>query len=203
MSSNGETADLMVRESIQITESAVKLAGLGAKNLAALLLALANDQQKVAGKTSLKKLLQANEELVIFSVKAEDLQRFKRESKRYGILYCPLINKTENTGMVEIMARSRDAKQINRMIERLGYPIPHELQNENPVGKEALRALSENSSDGRGNGATTSIREMKNIETEKRPSVKGRLAALKAAHQTIQSPEERTLFEKTDSEPVR
>ena len=36
MSTNGETADLMVREGIQITESALKLAGLGAKNLAAL-----------------------------------------------------------------------------------------------------------------------------------------------------------------------
>ena len=40
MSTNGETADLMVREGIQITESALKLAGLGAKNLAALLCAL-------------------------------------------------------------------------------------------------------------------------------------------------------------------
>ena len=40
MSTNGETADLMVREGIQITESALKLAGLGAKNLAALLIAL-------------------------------------------------------------------------------------------------------------------------------------------------------------------
>ena len=51
MSTNGETADLMVREGIQITESALKLAGLGAKNLAALLIALANDNQKPAGKT--------------------------------------------------------------------------------------------------------------------------------------------------------
>lgn len=34
MSTSGETADLMVREGIQITESALKLAGLGAKNLA-------------------------------------------------------------------------------------------------------------------------------------------------------------------------
>ena len=45
MSTSGETADLMVKEGIQITESAVKLAGLGAKNLAALLIALANDNQ--------------------------------------------------------------------------------------------------------------------------------------------------------------
>lgn len=41
MSTSGETADLVVKESIQITESAVKLAGLGAKNLAALLIAIA------------------------------------------------------------------------------------------------------------------------------------------------------------------
>ena len=46
MSTNGETADMVVRESIQITESAVKLAGLGAKNLAALLMAVAKDEPK-------------------------------------------------------------------------------------------------------------------------------------------------------------
>ena len=43
MSTNGETAELVVKEGIQITESAVKLAGLGAKNLAALLIAIAKD----------------------------------------------------------------------------------------------------------------------------------------------------------------
>ena len=61
MSTNGETADLMVREGIQITESALKLAGLGAKNLAALLIALANDNQKLAGKTNLKRLIHDGE----------------------------------------------------------------------------------------------------------------------------------------------
>ena len=35
MNTSGEVADLMVKEGIQITESAAKLAGLGAKNLAA------------------------------------------------------------------------------------------------------------------------------------------------------------------------
>ncbi|MBQ9721620.1 MAG: hypothetical protein IJV64_13145, partial [Oscillospiraceae bacterium] len=63
MSTNGETADLMVREGIQITESVVKLAGLGAKNLGALLIALAIDNQKLAGKTTLKRLIQDGDEL--------------------------------------------------------------------------------------------------------------------------------------------
>ena len=80
MSTNGETADLMVRVGSQITESAVKLAGLGAKNLAALLIALANDSQKLSGKTNLKRLIHDGEELTIFSVKREDLKGFQMEA---------------------------------------------------------------------------------------------------------------------------
>ena len=89
MSTSGETADLMVREGIQITESAVKLAGLGAKNLAALLIALANDNQKLSGKTNLKRLIHDGEELTIFSVKREDLKGFQMEAKRYGVRFTP------------------------------------------------------------------------------------------------------------------
>ena len=124
MSTSGETADLMVREGIQITESAVKLAGLGAKNLAALLIALANDNQKLSGKTNLKRLIHDGEELTIFSVKREDLKGFQMEAKRYGVLFYPIVNKVEKTGTVEIMAKARDAKQINRIFERMGYPAP-------------------------------------------------------------------------------
>ena len=40
MNTSGEVADLMVKEGIQITESAVKLTALGAKNLAAIVMAL-------------------------------------------------------------------------------------------------------------------------------------------------------------------
>ena len=124
MSTSGETADLIVREGIQITESAVKLAGLGAKNLAALLIALANDNQKLSGKTNLKRLIHDGEELTIFSVKREDLKGFQMEAKRYGVLFYPIVNKVEKTGTVEIMAKARDAKQINRIFERMGYPAP-------------------------------------------------------------------------------
>ena len=124
MSTNGETADMVVRESIQITESAVKLAGLGAKNLAALLVAVAKDNPKLSGKTGLKRLIQDGEELAIFSVKQEDLRGFQMESKRYGVLFYPIINRVEKTGTVEIMAKAKDARQINRIFERMGYPAP-------------------------------------------------------------------------------
>ena len=59
------------------------MAGLGAKILAALLIALANDNQKLSGKTNLKRLIHDGEELTIFSVKREDLKGFQMEAKRY------------------------------------------------------------------------------------------------------------------------
>lgn len=170
MSTSGETADLVVKESIQITETAVKLAGLGAKNLAALLIAVAKDNPKLAGKTGLKRLIQDGEELTVFSVKKEDLKGFQMESKRYGVLFYPIINKVEKTGTVEIMAKAKDAKQINRIFERMGYPAP---VREDAAKKANPRAPSENSFRERGNGARTST------EMDK-PSVREKVMALKA-----------------------
>ena len=177
MSTSGETADLMVREGIQITESAVKLAGLGAKNLAALLIALANDNQKLSGKTNLKRLIHDGEELAIFSVNQEDLKGFHMESKRYGVLYYPIINKVENTGTVEIMAKAKDARQINRIFERMGYPAP--VREDEAAKKEKSRAPSENSSKERGTGVKASTEPT--MTEDARPSVKSKLAALQAA----------------------
>ena len=170
MSTSGETADLVVKESIQITESAVKLAGLGAKNLAALLVALAKDNPKLAGKTGLKRLIQDGEELTIFSVKQEDLKGFQMESKRYGVLFYPIINRVEKTGTVEIMAKAKDAQQINRIFERMGYPAP--VREDVPTKKSNPRARSESSFRERGNGVKTST------EMDK-PSVRAKMLELK------------------------
>lgn len=172
MNTSGETAELVVKEGIQITESAVKLAGLGAKNLAALLIAIAKDNPKLSGKTGLKRLIQDGEELTIFSVKQEDLKDFQMESKRYGVLFYPVINKVEKTGTVEIMAKAKDAKQINRIFERRGYPAS---VREDAAKKASARAPSENSSKERGNGARISTE----MASEKKPSVRAKMQELK------------------------
>lgn len=172
MNTSGETAELVVKEGIQITESDVKLAGLGAKNLAALLIAIAKENPKLSGKTGLKRLIQDGEELTIFSVKQEDLKGFQMESKRYGVLFYPVINKVEKTGTVEIMAKAKDAKQINRIFERMGYPAP---VREDAAKKASARAPSENSSKERGNGARISTE----MASEKKPSVRAKMQELK------------------------
>ena len=51
MNTGGDAAERLVRDSLMITEEAVKLAGLGAKNLAAILVALAKEEEKTHGPT--------------------------------------------------------------------------------------------------------------------------------------------------------
>ena len=55
MNTSGEVADLMVKEGLMITEEALKLTGLGAKNLAAIIIALIiRANQKIEVQYSLK-----------------------------------------------------------------------------------------------------------------------------------------------------
>lgn len=190
MSINGETADLVVREGIQITESALKLVGLGAKNLAALLIALANDNQKVAGKTTLKRLIQDGEELTIFSINEKDLAAFRKESTQYGVLYYPIVNRAENTGTVEIMAKAKDARQINHILERMGIDLPDRQQQEEAEKKAPSRVPSEERS--REYGTDTPVTTEQSMNTDKperaaadapkqRPSVRKKVEGIKAA----------------------
>ena len=108
----------MVKESIQITESAVKLAGLGAKNLAALLIAVLNDEKKLQGKTNLKQLLKADKPLCILQIKTADLTKFNTEAKKYGVLFTAVADKTNNTGLCDIIARQEDVTKLNYLMEK-------------------------------------------------------------------------------------
>ena len=142
------------------------------------MIALANDNQKLSGKTNLKRLIHDGEELTIFSVKREDLKGFQMEAKRYGVLFYPIVNKVEKTGTVEIMAKAKDAKQLNRIFERMGYPAP--VKEDAATKKENARAPSESSLKERGTGARAST-EATMEKPDERPSVRSRLMALQAA----------------------
>ena len=71
MNTSGEVADLMVKEGLMITEEVVKLTGLGAKNLAAIVIALLKEDNKLQGKTNLKKLLKSDKPLCIMQNQRE------------------------------------------------------------------------------------------------------------------------------------
>lgn len=150
MNTSGEVADLMVKESIQITEAAVKLAGLGAKNLAALLIAVLQDENKHSkGMTNLKKLLKEGKPVCIMQIKTEDLDKFNKESNNYGVLFAPVVDKTTDSPFCDIIAKQDDIPTLNYIMERMGYAAPaqeQEEQAEQPEKNAPTRAKQEEKS---------------------------------------------------------
>ena len=124
MITSGEVADLMVKEGIQITESAAKLAGLGAKNLAAIIVALLKDESRMQGKTNLKQLLKSDKPLCILQIEEADLKKFNSEAKKYGVLFTAVSDKTNNTGLCDVIAKQEDVTKLNYIMEKLGYTAP-------------------------------------------------------------------------------
>ena len=160
MNTSGEVADLMVKEALMITEEALKLSGLGAKNLAAIVIALLNDKDKTQGKTVMKNLLKSGEPVCIMQIREEDLNRFNKEAKKYGVLYVPVGDKTNNSGLCDIIAKQKDVTQLNYIMERLGYTTPIKEEPEPEPEKE--------SATGKDKGEKTSEEPPKNPSPRKR-----------------------------------
>ena len=70
---SAEAADLVVKEAMQVTEGAIKLAGVGLKNVAAFLIAISNQNNKVVGKTTAKRLARDPAPAEIMQLKKEDM----------------------------------------------------------------------------------------------------------------------------------
>ena len=118
MNTSSDAAEEIVKIYIQGIEVAARLSGSGAKNFAAILVAIAKDQQKVKGKTHLTNMLKSGRPLKVFSIKTDDLKKFTEEAKRYGVLFSAIVEKNNYDGMVDIMTKEEDASKINRIVER-------------------------------------------------------------------------------------
>lgn len=145
MNTSGEVADLMAKEAIQMTESAVKLTALGVKNLAAIVMALANDDGKTEGVAKLKQMLKTGKQLCIMQIKEADLKKFNAEAKNYGIMYRPVADKTNDNGLCDVIAFQDDIPRLNYIMEKLGYSATeHEIEPEAP---EQTEVISDNTKD--------------------------------------------------------
>lgn len=148
MSQGSEAAEQMTREAVKLSEEAVKLSALGAKNLAALCLAMAKDNRKLKGKTKLKRLLTEGKELRVFDLKEEDVSAFAKEAKTYGILFSMIRNTKSARDTVDVVVKAEDAARINRIFENMGYAVPERAK------KEMSRTQQENKSSGLRTGLT-------------------------------------------------
>lgn len=120
MSVSGDSAEQVVRLSLEGFEVLAKLTGNGAKNMGIMLLAIIEKQKKIKGKTNIDNMLRTGKPLRIFSIKKEDLKEFHKNANSYGILYSVLVNKKNKNldGTVDILVSDDVAPRVNRLVER-------------------------------------------------------------------------------------
>ena len=103
-----------LRFGMEVTGATVK----EAKNLAVFIYALLT-REKLQGRTSLKKMLSKDGSLQVLKIREEDMKKFKKLAKKYGILYSKLpdINKADE--MTEVLFHTEATPRINTLIEKL------------------------------------------------------------------------------------
>ena len=176
MEVSGEAADLVMKEGVQISEEAIKLLARGAKNLAALLYALAKDQKKLYGKVNMNRLLSEQRPIEVLPLRTEDFDEFKRRAKKVGLLFSTILDKKGDAPYLEILTNIDHLSQANYILEQMGYQ-PKQLEDVQPK-KEQTPARPEPSLQKQRSGLTQGPTLTSN--EEKQP-VRGRLAALRAA----------------------
>lgn len=122
LNTGGEAADQVIRMTLNGAEVALKITGVAAKEVAAMLYAILKENKKSKGRTRLESLVKSGKPLTVFTVKVDDFEQFKKEAKRYGVLYSAVKNARSNhDGMVDIMVKQEDASRIDRIVERFRF----------------------------------------------------------------------------------
>ena len=117
---SSESAEEIVKLTLEGVEVVAKIAGQGAERVAVALYAMAKGNVKTKGRTSLNQMLKSGGQLQIFSLKQEDMKKFHEVAKKYGVLYTALVDKKQkdSDGLIDIIVRAEDAPRINRIVER-------------------------------------------------------------------------------------
>ena len=177
MSQGSDAAEQMVKETMIISETAAKLAGLGAKNLAVLLTLYLREEHPLKGETNLKKLLKEGKEIRVFCLDKDSLAEFKQHAKDYGIVYSALKQKNDDSRIVGVLVKAEDTPRVNRILEKMNYPLPNEEreQKEDEQAKKSVSAArSEKAS------SEPSIGSAMPTKNDERRSVKDRIDELEA-----------------------
>lgn len=135
---NSESAETLVKMSIDGIKVAAQLSGEGIKNVVVILYSILNDKKKTRGKTTLKNMLKNHANIKIFTLNNQDLKKFQEEAKRYGVLYSALIDRMNPKGPKDIFIKAEDAPKVNRIIEKFNLAAVDTAEIKSKIEKNRL-----------------------------------------------------------------
>lgn len=120
----GEAADQMVRMMLSSGEVAVRLGGSALKNLLALTMALAKNNQTISGKVSMTKMLREIRDLRVFPMTPEQYKKFKKYAKKQKILFSAIKDKDGRGKFIDVVLPVTELDRANLIFERIMYQGP-------------------------------------------------------------------------------
>ena len=118
-----EIADAVqiIRVTYDGIEIAMKMGSAGVRSMqkALDLIVAMLEHEKEMGRTNLKGLLAKGGDIQVLSFADEDLKKFRKLAKKYGILYSEMPDAGRNDGLTEVMFHSEAAPRIRMMSQKL------------------------------------------------------------------------------------
>ena len=120
----GEAADQMVRMMLSGGEVAVRLGGSALKNLLALTMALARNNQTISGKVRMAKMLRETRDLRLFPMSPEQYKQFEKHAKKQKILFSAIKDKDGKGRLIDVVMPVTELDRANLIFERIMYQGP-------------------------------------------------------------------------------
>lgn len=117
----GEAADQMVRMMLSGGEVAVRLGGSALKNLLALTMALARNNQTISGKVNMSKMLKETRDLRLFPMSPEQFRQFQKHAKRQKILFSAIHDRDGKGKVIDVVMPVTELDRANLIFERILY----------------------------------------------------------------------------------
>lgn len=194
---SSDAAEQIVRMSLEGVEVAAKITGESAKTIAVLLAAVLREEHKTKGKARLTSMIRSGKELKVFSLQNKDLDKFAKEAKRYGVLYCVLRDKDNPnpTATVDVIARAEDAAKIQRIMERFELTKVDKASVVSQVEKDLEKKKSANPNMARVDKDPQSAKNLPDSaqskeglsKEDRKPSVREKLKAYQAENRRAQN----------------
>lgn len=141
---SSESAEELVKISLQGFEVVARITGVGASHIAELIYNKLKEKKTTKGKTRLMNLLKSGSELKIFSLQdKEQLKKFHRVANEYGVLYTAIMPKKDKSGFIDIMLRAEDAAKVNWIIEKFKLAAVDVASIKSEVEKEKMEEMLE------------------------------------------------------------
>ena len=162
----GEAADQMVRMMLSSGEVVARLTGSALKNLLALTMALAKNNQTISGKVNMTRMLRETRDLRLFPMSPEQYKQFQKHAKKQKILFSAIKDRDGKGKLIDVVERIMYQGPARQAPEREERPAPSPERERQEQSPNLDRQTPQQAQEGPQERLTEPFRPMPQVERD-------------------------------------